>query len=1553
MANYRSEFCSLKGVQYKIEIVTNSADTTYNELTLAGGSSVKLDWNNSETPFDPIRTSTLSMTFLHDSYLDDLLKPHADDVLVRMYTKRSGSWMSRPEFIGYLNQAGSQNAGYVDCIEEVTLTANDILQTAQFKKYTNKSGTSKKQVVTYQDILEKFMDLYPIYSIKWAKSKLAPDELYTYITNAPPLYCIPGNLYISENNFYSSDTDSAWDWQHVIESIAKYFGFTAMMWHDTLYFFDLLAYSRVDENTFNTVRLGFYEHIKGSSYWGPASDETGTIKKIVASSYRGSNNQISHYPVYNKVKVVDNYYQVGELIPSPLADENLVPEYESRKACRFNKPRTKPCVYKNKEGDSVADAGENYLYYKRELKNKCYDSHFYSGNTELTQAQLDEWADYSVEDWYEQYQGTTIRLYGYDIQFWYQSNGPFVSEQFTESGISAVFKVDGGFDTVFIRWNAEWTRDVYGNYVPSFSLLVDSQNYIDCLRVYDYDYQWHEFNDNTRHFYYRIDGVHFYFIPIPDPIESIAPWTYAGYMLVDPWGYVEERFPITQYPPMEMYGNVYYDVPGSENVWFAYLMMTLDNSSNDNSKDFDITFTYNYASNTPTVVKRTATVEPHGQQLIELYAYPSTAIYGGSDDWKIEVNGHVQTFTRKNKTNSVYPKRTNPLRWFKGAKILEIANISIDDYKNEIPSDISFNRALCISQQGGTTGTTATTNLNRYASVYSLKDSVAPALLINNKTGIIIDADVTFERYWGTDYINPDWSGEQTKGIDVNPALMLVLGIGNKYWNGSQWTTTKAAFAVPLQWKNAGTEKDIDNNVYNTGLHIRNQVSWDTWTGEKGYYIPLNGVDLNGVITFDIRMPREIQGSSTIQDDMNGMCWINKLDIVLGTKGRELDDLNDIVYENIIDSDAVNEIQPISLDITSYPEVGKMSYSHIGYRQKLMPKTRDIMLYAEEAPQEENLIQRYVHQFQTKTTVKDLDLNLSDTKFYQYTEEHGVFAFIDTYDDNDEYKPYVILGQSNDYYMDLSSVHLMELKKYYEYPECNVVKAKFSDNNYPETIYFTNDYNNRQVDKKVTQSGSSYIVEYIFQNPISYFDTTNFKGLTNLTDVWLPDTISKAYSLTYMKPAAFSGCTNLSHIAINSTKAPRLFTDTFEGLANDGYLEVPANADYNDWYAALPEGWSGIIFADPSTTIGVGSVYTVCTKNMIYVGSQASNLRASSNQNWVSTNIALTSGNQYVLTMAVSENKKASLRQAIITVSDGVQTKFITINQSAAAKVLKTNPPINSAVSITFNAQGTPKATSNNYVDIDVITNSDGSDVTFTPSADWINANWKDSLWIENEDGTIHRALRFNCDKAGINRNGTIVISNGTTNITASIAQDGEAKIEWIFNAYRAGAGRSGSGWLGLSYNDRDGQIHWNAYSTDECILPRIELRYEGMSDFNSGSSLTLKITQTNSNFTSYYVPLQIDTTYTGPGYVFVPCFEKCAQLAQYWEWFMQPAWGNPNGGTFVRSCAYPWDKSGSDFADWNLTKGVSVGSEVKFEVLQQDIPIALTNKVAYLKLKS
>ena len=362
MNNYLAEFCGIDGRQYKIEIVTNSADTSYQTLTLAGGSSCILEYENSQTPFDPIRTSTLSMTFVHDKYLDDLLLPHADDVQVKLFSKYVNSWKTHPEFVGYLNQAGSQNAGYVNCLEDVTLTANDLLLTAQFKKYINKSGTSKKQVVKVHDILSKLFDIFPgLNIIKWPKTKMTSD--FKLLS--------PENLYISENNFYSSDTDNGWDYQHVIESVAKYFGYTAFMFEDMLYFMDYLNLARCSENIYNSVQYSTtcFSLERGDTYWSPSGDwDSRPFRKITKNSYRGSSNQISFFPIYNKIKVVDNFYEVDELIPNPLGDNNVTNEYGTESACEFNRKRNKPCTFINKDGDKESDAAENYLYYKREFK---------------------------------------------------------------------------------------------------------------------------------------------------------------------------------------------------------------------------------------------------------------------------------------------------------------------------------------------------------------------------------------------------------------------------------------------------------------------------------------------------------------------------------------------------------------------------------------------------------------------------------------------------------------------------------------------------------------------------------------------------------------------------------------------------------------------------------------------------------------------------------------------------------------------------------------------------------------------------------------------------------------------------------------------------------------------------------------------------------------------------------------------------------------------------------------------------------------------------------
>lgn len=1547
--NYRGFICSLDNKDYRVDIIADSG-STYTELTFAGGSSLTLEYSDSQTPFDPIRTSTLSMTFINNDYLSDLLKPHADDVLVKLYSKGHGSnsWNTRPNFIGYLQQAGSQNAGYENCLEQVTLTANDVLLTAQFKKYTNKSGTSKKQVVLVSDLLERFQTMFNLFEVRWPKSKLMADEDYKQGYNE--ILAIPEHLHISENNFYSSDTDNAWDWMHIIESLAKYFGFTALMYQDSLYFIDYLDYARVNETTFANKFTQYVSHMAGDSYWGHGN-YSNVMKRITKDSYRGTGHQISFNPIYNKVKVVDNYYEVNELIPNILDEDSVIPEYGNLKECRFVEPRMQPHRFVNSDGYIQDDKAENYYYYKREFKSKHYDSHWYKNNgTEMTPEEIKAINGFQVLDngkVEETVMGTDVWVNGWEIDFW---DG-------TKEGCSIDFAYNNVPDEIIVRYHGGygtggWVHDVQGNLVPGYSIYVRGIFYDIVNPSLDYNYQWHEYDDGTTHFFYAFNGYSVGIVPISNPVTDISKYTYYGQVFMDEFGTIDYNY-IDPHMPIVIYGaaGIYYG--GTAAVSSAAMRLYLDNSTNEDSKDFTATFTYAVGTAWEASTTQNITLEPHAFTTLEMFTWVNSGQYDGEKLCRVNVNGDIQEWTINEVDNPAYANGSNLIRLYRGAKIVDYANFRKEEYQNELPSDISFTRYLAISQQGGTSGTSATSLVDRYKPVFTLSDSTAPALLVDTKsTSIIIDAEAIFERYRGTDYINPEWESEPRNKGEIHPALVLTLGIGNKYWDGYKWATGKTAFEVPLQWKSTQYVDQDDNkyskeNLWNSDLHVKNQVSWADWTGANGYVIPLNGVNLNGDITFEIRMPKEAQenvSGSFADTSINGMCYISKLDMYLGTDGGELDDLSDIVYENIIDSDAVNELSPIELDITSYPGYGKMSYSHLGYYGNLFKNIRDINVHAEPQAEEINLIERYVHQFETKTTVKDLELKISQVEPF--------WAYIDMYDDNDRYQPYVVLGQSKDYYMGVCSTHLMELKKYFDYPECNVLKIKFSDGNYPQpdlpAHYILDDMNNDLIDIKSTPDGNGgYIVEYVFVHPIGNFARgfpSIFRGLTNLTDVWLPSTLGKTFNTAHFYPTAFSGCSNLNHIVFNSKTAPKYYSNfVFEGISPTGLMEYPQGANYTDWYKALPTDWSGIVWID-NPDIGVSSAYTVATRSFNYIGASAANLRVSSNASWCGANLTSNGNNTYTLTATIRENTSVDARACKITVTDGEKTKYVNVSQSHAQLVLESSPVVNSATTITFKPDGTPAATESNYLSLLIKTNA--PDYVMTSGETWINTNWQEGSWTE-ADGLYSRTININCDSQNIiPRSGYTKVyathNSESKEIKMSISQQGKAKVGWAVYIWYNGR------WVSTSWADRN-ITHANVYSDTEYVLVRASLNYDGIPDYSSGTNLNMIIDQTNSNFAAgptNPVKFQVVSDAPGVGKKFVPCFTKTMPV-QYQEMFAQPAYSD------CAYCAFPWRARQGVVGQWDLSYGLSVGDEVRLRLYSENVPIELENTTIYLRLKS
>lgn len=1545
MANYRAEFCSIKGVKYKLELITNSADTTYQTLTLAGGSSCVLDYQTTNNPFEPIRTSTLSMTFVHDKYLDDLLLPHADDVLVRLYAWDYNSYKTRPEFVGYLNNAGAQNASYVNCLEDITLTANDLLITAQFKKYINQSGTGKKQVVKLDKIFDKLFDIFPpLYRIKWPKTKMSTD----------PKLLTPELLTISENNFYSSDTDDGWDYQHVIESIARYFGFTALMHEDTLWFIDYAALARCNETIYNSVQYGlaFEEKTRGSSYWTAAGSEKHLFKKIVKTDYMGSNNQISYEPIYNKIKVVDNYYQIDKLIPNILDDDSLIPEYGNLKECRYVEPRMQPHRFVNSDGYIQDDKGENYYYFKREFKSKKYDSHWYKSNgTEMTSEEIKAINGFQVLDngkVEETVMGTNVWVSGWELAFW---DG-------TKEGCGVDFAYNSTRGYIDVRYHGGygtggWVKDVQGNLVPGFSIFVGGSSYDIVNPSFDYDYNWHEYNDGSIHFFYGFNGYYVGIVPIDNPVTDISKWTCYGQVFIDEFGNIDYMY-IDQHSPLITYGaaGVYYGDTAA--VTSALMHLYLDNSTNEDPKDFTATFTYAVGTAWEVSTTQNISLPAHGFTTLELFTWVNGGQYDGEKLCRINVNGDIQEWTINEVDNPAYANGSNLIRLYRGAKIVDYANFRKEEYENELPSDISFTRYLAISQQGGTTGTSATSLVSRYLPVFTLKEGTAPAVMVDTQnTTIVIDADAIFERYRGTDYINPEWESEPRNKGEIHPALVLTLGIGNKYWDGYKWATGKTAFDVPLQWKATQYVDQDDNkyskeNIWNSDLHVKNHVSWADWTGANGYTIPLNGVDLNGEITFEIRMPKEAQenvSGSFADFNINGMCYISKLDMYLGTEGGELDDLDDVVFENVIDEKAVNEFSPIELDITSYPGKGKMSYSHIGYNGKLLQYMRDISMYGETQEEEANLIERYVHQFCTKTCIKDLDLKLGKWIYdsgqdYNKTAFVPFHAYIDTYDDNGEYKIYANLGDRKDYVYDLDSVHLVELKKYEDYPDCNIIRMKFSDDNYPDSLYNTDYGENVYIGKKVSRDGSAYVVDYIWSLPINRISLGDaVKGNTSLTDLWVPDTIGTIYNYQYFMANSFSGCSNLSHIVCKQSPATPI-SGNFEGIASEGYLEVPYGVNYNTWYTKLPSGWSGIIFVDQNPNISTGSASTVVTRNFTYVGSSASSLKATSNASWCGTNLTSNGNNSYTVNVQIQANGSVDARTAKITVSDGTNSKYINVSQSAAALLLTSSPAVNSGTTIGFKPDGTTKATSGKYVEIQVITNA--PNYTSFSGETWINMGWKESDWTTNTDGLYARTLQVSCDSGNyVSRSGytSVVATHGneTKEIKMKIAQDGEAKINWRIYQY------INNEWMNITWADRK-FTRARISSEAKNIVVIAELAYDGIPDYDSGNHLHLMVRNSTSNWAAGpYNPykFQVLSGYTGRGYQFVPAFFKT--MGGHEEPFVYPGY---NGAYY---CSFLCDDDAGR-EGWGIFNGTSSSNKLTFEIYSDSESIALTNRIITLE---
>lgn len=396
MANYRAYFRGFdrpnsnnqNGDLFCVHIGEFSA-STYTELIMTDNPFV-VQYNTSKTPFEPIRTSTATINVFNSGYTVDLFPTSAQELPVVLYNETK----ARVEWCGFVTPK-VYDGSYVDCLDEISIEAADCISSLQYFDYVPVNTTSGKSIVSLNSILGSICDTAGILErFYWTTGKKF--DAYTDM--------IPEKLYISEQNFFSSDTDEPWKMDAVLEEICRYFGFTCVQFGNAMYLIDYLQYKTEPQ-----LITRYYN--KSNDYVfadGSISYLVGGNLTMSAEDFRDNGATISLEPIYNKCTVKANMYACERIIPSIFDDNNLVnrlDEDDFYKDMKLNVPSEATARYPFgtfQPHKKEASADTEYTYYMRVYDNtKGWTSVYNRTHDDLkptSQAFLTNWKGGTIVD---------------------------------------------------------------------------------------------------------------------------------------------------------------------------------------------------------------------------------------------------------------------------------------------------------------------------------------------------------------------------------------------------------------------------------------------------------------------------------------------------------------------------------------------------------------------------------------------------------------------------------------------------------------------------------------------------------------------------------------------------------------------------------------------------------------------------------------------------------------------------------------------------------------------------------------------------------------------------------------------------------------------------------------------------------------------------------------------------------------------------------------------------------------------------------------------------
>lgn len=371
--NYNGYFNGLDGRHFEVKLITNRNNSEYTEIILAGNAPFIVNYNVSETPFDAVRTSTASINVVNDNYMEDVMSECAQGTAVELWDITNPN-APAIEWIGWLTPK-VYDAGYENCFETFSLEAADCVSSLQYIDYVPMSGGGLTNI---RSIIGQICDACGLLDgFYWTRSKRVGTSVL-----------MPQHLMISEQNFFSNDTEEPWKLSDVLEELCKYLGFTCLQWKKRMYFID---YQYLENN--EDIYASYYP--KASNYDQGTANHLGVPYTVTADSYRGAGANISFEPIYNKVVVNANMYAADNFFPNPFDDALLTNRVDSGNFyTSINIPTETPDKASYPHGSVAMGWGQGYAeepsgdsrytFYERIYDNKYWESVYtYSDGEEV------------------------------------------------------------------------------------------------------------------------------------------------------------------------------------------------------------------------------------------------------------------------------------------------------------------------------------------------------------------------------------------------------------------------------------------------------------------------------------------------------------------------------------------------------------------------------------------------------------------------------------------------------------------------------------------------------------------------------------------------------------------------------------------------------------------------------------------------------------------------------------------------------------------------------------------------------------------------------------------------------------------------------------------------------------------------------------------------------------------------------------------------------------------------------------------------------------------